>query len=58
MLHGSADASAFDEFETDIPENKIVPHSSRERTGDVKKRQGRLEHRIRRSRVRFAHRRR
>jgi hypothetical protein len=38
-LHESANASAFDEFETDIRENKIVPHSSRERPGDVKERQ-------------------
>jgi hypothetical protein len=51
-------ASAFDEFETDIPENKIVPHSSRERPGDVKKQQGALEHRIRRSAAVFSHRRR
>jgi hypothetical protein len=35
-LHELAIASAFDEFEIDIPENKTVPHSSRERPGDVK----------------------
>jgi hypothetical protein len=57
-LHELAIASAFDEFETDIPENKIVPYSSRERPGDVKKRQERLEHRIRRSGPGLVHRRR
>src|SRR4029450_12349380 len=50
-LHESADASAV------VPENKIVPHSSRERPGDVKKRQGRLERRIRRSGPGSVHRR-
>ena len=36
----------------------FVPHSSRERPGDVTKRRERLEHRIRRSGTRFGHRRR
>ena len=40
------------------PAAAIVPHSSRERPGDVKKRRERLEHRIRRSGTRFDHRRR
>jgi hypothetical protein len=53
-----ADARAFDEFETNIRENKIVPHSSRGRPGDVKKRQERLEHRFRRSGPGLVHRRR
>jgi hypothetical protein len=40
-----------------LPERRFVPHSSRERPGDVKKRQERLEHRIHRSEAGFEHRR-